>query len=487
MSPTPGNSGVSKRKLEPDLNSNQGVSDTKREVNSSTKKMKLMPKPREAVAVDGRHVKSPVNNKIPGKTDSEQSAEIVWKSRAVISASSSSEPLRGLWQFFRSILHNPKYNPKIISWENLAESTFRIHSLPDFYKVWKKIKKSNINYELLQKTLKIYEEEKLLENVPKLRCVYRFGPRATDWEPRDHELIFAGKRPVPNQERWPQSRFYQDFIEDCQSGTEAAADAIPQTLYTLTPLDHSVTGLAELKVLTDNSRIVKTFPKESKKMKDGSDLKNLEHVAVKNDDWKSDSKAATATANEKKYMEVPCTLLLPLETGDKPLLKFGNSCKIELDQRVVEEFIATNKGQEIPENKVEESLRNSKPKTGESVKENENNLEENIPLIITDQNLETKTLKDSIPVLVEEEFKDLKEKKSKPLPEPEARHKLPLVVSQPPCLGSLVRKRSSVISPPLRSSSPSNPAPQHVKTSPPNPHPATRPAPPKYPHQQNHQ
>ena len=82
-------------------------------------------------------------------------------------------PVPGLWQFLCALLHNPGYNPKLVTWEMLEEGMFRIHNLSDFYQVWRSHKAVPINYDLLTKTLKVYDEQRLLHSVSHHRCVYK--------------------------------------------------------------------------------------------------------------------------------------------------------------------------------------------------------------------------------------------------------------------------------------------------------------------------
>ena len=66
------------------------------------------------------------------------------------------EPLPGLWKFLCTLLHNPRYNPTLVTWEILEDGMFRINSLQDLYSVWKTLKGTPINYELLSKKLRLY-------------------------------------------------------------------------------------------------------------------------------------------------------------------------------------------------------------------------------------------------------------------------------------------------------------------------------------------
>merc|ERR1719336_1173425 len=188
------------------------------------------------------------------------------------SSPDSPEPLLGLWQFLRALLHNPAYNPKMVNWEILEEGMFRIHNLSDFYNLWRDLKKTEISYDLLTKTLKIYDDRKILHGVYNHRCVYKFGQNATDWRPKEKEIIFIGKKPVPSQASWPTSRFYRELDRpNLSTIKETVAQTLgvnqpktplsvppPTTLFTLRPLDNTSTPMEEMKVMSDNSRIIRT-------------------------------------------------------------------------------------------------------------------------------------------------------------------------------------------------------------------------------------
>ena len=188
------------------------------------------------------------------------------------SSPDSPEPLLGLWQFLRALLHNPAYNPKMVNWEILEEGMFRIHNLSDFYNLWRDLKKTEISYDLLTKTLKIYDDRKILHGVYNHRCVYKFGQNATDWRPKENEIIFIGKKPVPSQASWPTSRFYRELDRpNLSTIKETVAQTLgvnqpktqlsgppPTTLFTLRPLDNTSTPMEEMKVMSDNSRIIRT-------------------------------------------------------------------------------------------------------------------------------------------------------------------------------------------------------------------------------------
>ena len=265
------------------------------------------------------------------------------------------EPLSGLWKFLRSLLHNPRYNPKLVTWEILEDGMFRIHSLQDFYALWKNLKGSPINYELLSKTLKVYDEKKLLHGVSKHRCVYKFGVNAEDWRPYEGEISRAGKRPVPNQATWPQSRFYDE------SNTIASL-VQPTTLFTLTPLDKGATELSEMKVLSDNSRIVKTndflantgvfnLP-DSEKEKPASGQKSITTVIKNEFDNNEEVKqnidniqvlGQMQDKSENDGLEIACNLTLPKSKYEKAVLKFDGGFCLELDRSLFKSFETTVK------------------------------------------------------------------------------------------------------------------------------------------------
>ena len=75
------------------------------------------------------------------------------------------EQIPDLWKFMRSLLHNPNYNPKLLSWEDVEAGVFRIRDLRDFYIKWTELKGSQINYESLVKTIRLYDDLNILHNV----------------------------------------------------------------------------------------------------------------------------------------------------------------------------------------------------------------------------------------------------------------------------------------------------------------------------------
>ena len=75
------------------------------------------------------------------------------------------EPLPGLWTFMRGLLHNPNFNPKLLAWEDVDKGVFRIKELKEFYSVWKELRGLPITYEMLVKTVKVYDDMEILHPI----------------------------------------------------------------------------------------------------------------------------------------------------------------------------------------------------------------------------------------------------------------------------------------------------------------------------------
>jgi len=280
----------------------------------------------------------------------------------ILTKTTDSEPLQGLWMFLRALLHNPAHNPKMVNWEILEEGMFRIHNLSEFYNLWRNLKKTDISYDLLTKTLKIYDDRKILHAVGAYRCVYKFGKNAVDWRPRESEIIYIGKKPVPNQATWPNSRFYADLDPKPASQTISASiisGSLPTTLFTLRPLDSS-SQLSEMKVLTDNSRIIKTNnfsaklpptgsvaispPNAAAQVKTPLTLKDCTNAMAEikieslNDEIKEEVSevepmlALEPDKDEADDLELDCKLTLPKKKEAPALLRLPGGIIINLDR-----------------------------------------------------------------------------------------------------------------------------------------------------------
>eukprot|EP00092_Neocalanus_flemingeri_P056669 GFUD01067203.1.p1 GENE.GFUD01067203.1~~GFUD01067203.1.p1 ORF type:complete len:507 (-),score=141.48 GFUD01067203.1:223-1743(-) len=96
----------------------------------------------------------------------------------------SKDPLPELELFMRDLLHNPKSNPKILSWEDVEEGVFRIVNLEAFFQAWRDVKHVPITYDLLRKSINLSKQYETLLKMPKTRCVYMFGKHAMNWKPK---------------------------------------------------------------------------------------------------------------------------------------------------------------------------------------------------------------------------------------------------------------------------------------------------------------
>jgi len=247
------------------------------------------------------------------------------------------EPIPNLWKFLRALLHNPNYNPKLVAWENVDEGIFRIQSLQDFYSVWKLMKKTNINYDLWVKTMKLYDERGYIHSLEGHRCVYKFGVNATLWKPLIGEVILAGKRHFPNQATWPTSRFYSEFNTKSVDSTLGVT-----TLFTLRPLDTTMTSMSEMKVMSDNSSIV--IPNDSRRNVIYSGpktpikrikLTKTRDLSENQLDKSNNGSAVPVTPLAESggnLMELDCKLILSSYSEQKAVLKFPSGASLTLDR-----------------------------------------------------------------------------------------------------------------------------------------------------------
>ena len=158
----------------------------------------------------------------------------------------------------------------------------------------------------------------------------------------------GSKRLFPNQATWPSSRFYPEFHPPGPSSAPsvpapAPAPAPPSvtTLFTLRPLDNTATSISEMKVMSDNSRIVKTNRRPG--AGDNTLLAPLPKLtpiseAVRSKDSPHSSltssydQPARKTDAHEPDMQVNCKLLFPKGLGDKAILTFDNGQSVQLDR-----------------------------------------------------------------------------------------------------------------------------------------------------------
>merc|ERR1712183_690596 len=84
-------------------------------------------------------------------------------------------------QWILSLLRDPKYNPRVISWENEEEGVFYVTDTAKFAKLWGERKKNpSMNYEKLSRAMRYYYKNGELMAVEK-RTTYQFGSQSDYW------------------------------------------------------------------------------------------------------------------------------------------------------------------------------------------------------------------------------------------------------------------------------------------------------------------
>ena len=80
------------------------------------------------------NIQNPAYPSLGRHSDSCEEAGMMQKS-ADYKPQDDTEPLPGLWKFLCTLLHNPRYNPTLVTWEILEDGMFRINSLQELYSV----------------------------------------------------------------------------------------------------------------------------------------------------------------------------------------------------------------------------------------------------------------------------------------------------------------------------------------------------------------
>ncbi|OQV15115.1 hypothetical protein BV898_10745 [Hypsibius exemplaris] len=79
--------------------------------------------------------------------------------------------------FLYNILFDQKYSPRIIQWEDIATQIFRIMDTQEVARIWGLIvRKPNMTYDTLSRSLRLYYAEKILIAVPNRQLVFKIGP-----------------------------------------------------------------------------------------------------------------------------------------------------------------------------------------------------------------------------------------------------------------------------------------------------------------------
>lgn len=135
---------------------------------------------------------SPHNNteeEPPGDDSSNQGSDggSLWQDNSV--KAQFSHDKYQLWEFIRDLLHDPKYNPSIIQWENILDGVFRIVDSAEVARLWGKTKKfTKMTYDHMgrafrySKTMGYFAELPKGAGYPKKLC-FKFGPKAHNWLP----------------------------------------------------------------------------------------------------------------------------------------------------------------------------------------------------------------------------------------------------------------------------------------------------------------
>merc|ERR1712183_1230502 len=83
-------------------------------------------------------------------------------------------------QWILSLLRDPKYNPRVISWDNEEEGVFYVTDTAKFAKLWGEKKNPSMNYEKLSRAMRYYYKNGELMAVEK-RTTYQFGSQSDYW------------------------------------------------------------------------------------------------------------------------------------------------------------------------------------------------------------------------------------------------------------------------------------------------------------------
>lgn len=88
-----------------------------------------------------------------------------------------------LWEFIRDLLHDEKFCPGLIKWEDPNMGVFRFVQSEAVAQMWgKKKNNTSMTYEKLSRAMRYYYKREILVRVDGRRLVYRFGPRSYGWK-----------------------------------------------------------------------------------------------------------------------------------------------------------------------------------------------------------------------------------------------------------------------------------------------------------------
>jgi len=91
-------------------------------------------------------------------------------------------------QWIVSLLRDPRYNPKVITWLDETKGIFHIKNTNTFAKLWGIVKHNeNMNYEKLSRAMRYSYQNNELQMVPEQRLTYKFGPNMLDCRALDSQ------------------------------------------------------------------------------------------------------------------------------------------------------------------------------------------------------------------------------------------------------------------------------------------------------------
>jgi len=91
-------------------------------------------------------------------------------------------------QWIVSLLRDPRYNPKVITWVNEERGIFQVKNTDNFGKLWGVVRKNaNMNYEKLSRAMRYSYTNNELQMVPEQRLTYKFGPNMVDCRALDRK------------------------------------------------------------------------------------------------------------------------------------------------------------------------------------------------------------------------------------------------------------------------------------------------------------
>jgi len=376
--------------------------------------------------------------------------------------SSTEEEMVALWTFCRAALHNPDYNPKVISWEKIEDGEFRIINQEEFLRAWLHVKGTHLQKDGLKRRVRACEDARVMHSRPHTRLGYRFGEMAADWRPLQGELVEQGKKMVPSKVAWFNSRFFHEFnknswetkkmrkvkIEPTLENFDTKKEVKETLVTTSSPPLFTLTPLVKLD-LPPMAEEYKDPVAETKAEAEADEVETKNGPAgIKTEETIQGGEEGTECA------EFSCRLVLPRHRGYLPKLRLGDGLTIPLDRQVfaqIEEAMREALKVKIGKSRVSAQdrtianaiIRKAKRQVRAGKKVNQVANTAVVTEEVEDQDEDVKSTiseeSNSMPILeIEEEMVDgaeTSETDEKPAERdtaspPEARHRLPFMVPQ---------------------------------------------------------